>query len=312
MKFLTMTQSPAAPSKSISFQGRGTATIIARVFRLFLIALPFAVAHASEEEPHPYSLPGTDTRTLYSDHVGDTFHISVALPLAYASAPEEQEFPVVFLPDADVGFAMATQASRLMEMRKDVPAYIIVGIGYGGLRAGLTRRGRDLTPSYMEGHSFCASEEFPCGNAAAFVNFIETELKPFVAKHYRANVDDNAYFGYSLGGLFGLYVLFQESGTFDRYAIGSPSLWWQNGEPLEFEASYADSHDDLPRTVFLSVGSLDNPEMVNKTLDLAETLSGREYPNLVFTSHEFEGETHGSAPAVTFSRAMRVIFSESR
>lgn len=282
--------------------------MLAIVVQLMLIALPGLPAHASEVAAQPYTLPATRTHTIYSSHVDDTFHVYVALPLAYASAPPDQDFPVVFAPDADIGFAMATQISRLMEIRKELPAYIIVGIGYGGLRAGLTRRIRDLTPSDMEEHAPCASDQFPCGGAADFVKFIQTELKPFVAEHYRANIDDNAYFGYSLGGLFGLYVLFHEPATFKRYAIGSPSLWWRDGEPMDFEAAYANSHEDLDATVFLSVGRLDDPDMVAKTLELAERLAGREYPGLVLTTFEFEGETHASASAASFSRAMRVIF----
>lgn len=121
----------------------------------------------------------------------------------------------------------------------------------------------------------------------------------------------NAFFGYSLGGLFGLYVLFNEPGTFERYAIGSPSLWWQDGEPLEFEAVYASSHEDLAAAVFLSVGSLDNPDMVAVTGELGNRLAGRDYPSLELTRHEFEGETHDSASAATFSRAMRVVFAAS-
>jgi predicted alpha/beta superfamily hydrolase len=286
----------------------GFVVILATIAQFALTALPGNAVHAAHENIEPYSLPGTATHTMYSEHVGDTFHISIALPLAYAAATSERKYPVLFMPDADIGFAMATQVSRLMELRQDIPALIIVGIGYGDLQAGLARRARDLTPTHMAEIARCASEQFPCGGAADFLSFIQTELKPFVAEHYRANVDDNAFFGYSLGGLFGLYVLFHEPDTFERYVIGSPSLWWRNGEPLEFEAKYADAHDDLAAHVFLSVGSLDEQDMADKTGLLAERLAGRGYPSLVLISHEFEGETHASAPAATFSRAMRHIF----
>jgi predicted alpha/beta superfamily hydrolase len=274
-----------------------------------LVACPGASPQdTAQAQALPYTLPGTRIHTLDSTHVGDRFHISVALPLAYASAPAERTFPVVFVPDADIGFAMATQVSRLMEIRQEIPAFIIVGIGYGGLRPGLARRVRDLTPSVMSEHDPCTTGPFPCGGAVSFLAFIEGELKPFVAEHYRADVDDNAYFGYSLGGLFGLYVLFEKPGAFKRYAIASPSLWWGDGEPMAFEAAYAGAHDDLRVKVFLSVGSLDRPDMVAETVALAGRLGERGYPGLDLSYQVFPDETHASAPAASFSRAMRVLF----
>lgn len=298
----------AVPSFAQKARRRGLPALLAATIQLASVALPGNPAHASDEGPTPYTLPLTETHTIYSRHVEDTFYISVALPLAYATAPPDREFPVVFAPDADIGFAMATQISRLMEIRQEVPAYIIVGIGYGGLQAGLARRARDLTPNNMQESALCANEEFPCGGAADFLEFIETELKPFVTERYRADTEDNAYFGYSLGGLFGFYVLFNEPGAFKRYAIGSPPVGWQNWELLQVEAAFATSHEDLPATLFLSVGGLEKSERVEQTVELAGQLAGRGYPGLVLTSHEFEGESHASGSAASFSRAMRVVF----
>ena len=64
------------------------------------------------------------------------------------------------------------------------------------------------------------------GGAANFLRFIREELQPFIDKEYPTIPSDRGYFGDSLGGLFGLYALFNEPETFNRYIIGSPSIWW--------------------------------------------------------------------------------------
>src|SRR5207245_10620907 len=71
---------------------------------------------------------------------------------------------------------------------------------------------------------------------------------------YRVDADDAAFFGHSQGGLFATYVLLTEPNTFRRYGIGSPSLWWDDNTMFDYEAQYADAHDDLPAKVFFSVG----------------------------------------------------------
>lgn len=288
---------------------RGGPLLKAAAFSFLLLTSGLSeLVHASEEA-QPYALPLTATHTLHSEHVGDTYHILVALPLGYHSAGPDAKFPVVFLTDADIGFAMAAQMARLLQLRKEIPALVIVGIGYGGMRPALVKRSRDLTPSDVEAHANCRDSEFPCGGAASFLRFIEKELKPFVAEHYQTDVSDNAFFGYSLGGLFGLYVLFEKPEVFDRYAIGSPSLWWGNGQVFDLEKDYARANSDLEAAVFLSIGSLDHQQMATRTSELAEQLQAREYSGLTITSVVFDGETHNSAAGATFSRAMRTLFN---
>lgn len=66
------------------------------------------------------------------------------------------------------------------------------------------------------------------------------------------------YWGSSLGGLFGAWVLLNEPSTFRRYRLSSPSLWWDGGVIFQHEAAYAQSHD-LTARVLVSVGELEQP-----------------------------------------------------
>ena len=168
----------------------------------------------------------------------------------------------------------------------------------------------------QQGRSRLPEGLFP-GGADAFLDFIEEQVKPMIRTNYPAS-DDETLVGDSLGGLFTLHALFNRTNDYDRYLVGSPSIWWDNGTLFEAEVAYADGHEDLDADVFISVGSLEegvNPEsddsrMVSNTVEMAARLRARDYPNLRLTEHAFEGETHLSVIPATMSRGLRALFAE--
>jgi predicted alpha/beta superfamily hydrolase len=60
-----------------------------------------------------------------------------------------------------------------------------------------------------------------------------------------------------LGGLFGLYAMFNEPETFSKYIIGSPSIWWANRAIMENANTFIESGAPLNATVFMGVGALE-------------------------------------------------------
>jgi uncharacterized protein len=257
------------------------------------------------------SLPETEVRYLKSAIVGDEFEISVALPFNYGKP--DTTYPVLYSTDANLMFAASTQTARLMQMNKVLPEVIHVGIGYrlDSLTQGLPLRSRDLTPTFVPDSS---KGSWPTGGAEKFLRFIKEELMPFINKNYRTS-PDAGYAGFSYGGLFGLYVLFHEPQTFQRYIIGSPSVWFDSLVTLRCEAEYARTHRDLPARIFMSVGQLEERpgstfKMVTNMKRLADSLQSRHYPNLRLETYVFEGEIHVSAPGATISRGLRSIYKK--
>jgi predicted alpha/beta superfamily hydrolase len=137
---------------------------------------------------------------------------------------------------------------------------------------------------------------------------------PFINKNYRTSADAS-YAGYSGGGLFGLYVLFHEPDTFQRYIIGSPSIWWGNLVTLKYEADYATKHPNLSARVFMSVGELEEradttSKMVTNMKQLAKKLLSRRYTSLHLQTIVFDGETHLSGFSIAICRGLRVIYQK--
>jgi hypothetical protein len=146
------------------------------------------------------------------------------------------------------------------------------------------------------------------GGADAFLAFINEELKPFIAARYpNADPDNATIMGHSFGGLFALHALFTAPDSFDRYIAGSPSPAWDGGLLFDEEAA---APGDIGARLFVSMGTLEPEEDMIAPLQRMDALL-RERPDLDYTFHVFEGETHSSVIPATFSRGLREVFRQT-
>ena len=279
-------------------------------------------------------LGGTEVHYLKSSHVGDEFKVFIG---HCGTAASDTPAPVLYITDANGFFGSAVDIVRSMQLAVHLPPLLVVGIGYrcGVLAETITIRTRDLTPSTDEGFARLFPEHRKMGGAPQLLAFIRTELMPWVESRYRVNRDDSTYFGHSLGGLFGTYVLLTAPETFQRYGIGSPSLWWDNEMIFDCEARYADAHDDLPAKVFFGIGADETQDgrrreavnhepavrkkatawyidMVDDMERMVNRLQGRCYPRLTIASAVFPDEFHVTVPQLNLSRALRFLFDSPR
>lgn len=159
-----------------------------------------------------------------------SFQISVS---RVAHPPEGGKVPVLFVLDADIGFALAAEVARLRGVAGMLPTAMVVGIGYGAEFAEFAQlRTADLTPPLSEAGrealggmtSFIGDSD---GGAEAFLDFLTLTLAPEIERRYpEASASDRILFGHSLGGLFTAYALLTRPGAFATFLANSPSLWW--------------------------------------------------------------------------------------
>jgi predicted alpha/beta superfamily hydrolase len=236
---------------------------------------------------------------------------------------ETTRFPVVYMTDVHEGFLVHEDAMRLM-MMGDVPRFIAVGIGYASasnILEGLLLRARDLTHVEFKaevGGSFpfanMAKPSVGTGGAAKFLSFIREELMPVIDRRYPTDPRERCYWGDSLGGLFGAYVLFTQPDAFNRYIIGSPSLWWSNEDMMGVAEKYLASHDDIQAKVFLGVGGLEEGgpgssfRMVTNTLKLERMLRAKNMAGLALTTHVFPDESHTTVAPMNLIRGLVAVF----
>jgi len=279
------------------------------------VASPLAQQHAA-----PVALPRTENFQLASTINGRVYDVLVSLPRTY-SANSEGRFPVIYLTDANWVFGMTAQSHYLLSFGGMVPDALIVGIVRAGVDSALPSEGNvagaerafDLTPTQdlqeqrrYEGEY---KREVRTGGAPAFVRVVREELIPDIERRYRTT-PDRTFIGYSLGGLFGVYALFQSPEKFQRMVLVSPSLWWDDNVSFKYEEAYAASRKSLPLRVFMSMGEAENDTMLGPMRRFENILKERRYQGLHLTTRIFEGERHLSTFPVAVTRGLRTVFLE--
>lgn len=275
------------------------------------VAIPLNETPRTAAPVPPVSIAGSFRHVLRSETIGQDFLIDVVLPLA----PSDARLPAIYVTDGNTMLPIAANSARLLQLGGELPPAIFVGIGYPATSTEevLSLRMRELTPTATVTET--EGEAPSGGGAAAFLDFIEEEVKPFIEATYPVDPSDSTLVGDSLGGLFTLYALFNRTSDYQRYLAGSPSIWWDGEALFDDERAYAERAADLDVDVFISVGSLEemgaaaDAKMVTNTQKMASILRDREYPNLRLTEHVFEGETHLSVIPATFSRGLREVFA---
>jgi uncharacterized protein len=248
--------------------------------------------------PEQVTIPATELLKLSSSITGQEYRIFVALPNStfldsYTENPN-QRYPVLYVLDANALFGMVTETVRIFNFLDVVDEIIVVGIGYpvDTFNATLGFRSRDLTPK---------------SGAAKFLQFVREELVPMIDTTYRTLPGDNGILGHSFGGLFGLYALFNQPDTFQRYIIGSPSISWDKSvtqDAAEFVANKA----NVAARIFMSVGAEEEASMISDMQSVSDMLKEIQSPDLKLTTQIFEGEMHASVIASHISRGIWDVY----
>jgi uncharacterized protein len=160
--------------------------------------------------------PGVQTISMTSSSNGREYAITIAVP---REAPPPEGHPIIYVLDGNWMFGTALEAARRLGPRGDVAEPIVVGIGYPDGENIDARRALDLTP---------ASPEAPAGTggSAAFLAFIENQLKPEIRGRLPVDNTGETIIGHSFGGLFVLAALLDRPDSFDTYVSASPSIWF--------------------------------------------------------------------------------------
>ena len=262
------------------------------------------------------TIPNTHVYKMTATGSGYDYQIDVQVPLSYDTS--DKQYPVLFILDSNWYFPMVTsivQTMMIIPTKHYVQEMIIVGIGYettdAAMQTGL--RSRDYTPSVndeivasMQAILPWAKIENTSGEAADFLNFIRDDLIPFIDTTYRTDPNTHIAHGHSFGGLFMLYTLFNKPDTFNCYIAASPSIWWDDKIILKHEQSYADTHNDLRRTIYLVAGT-DELGILTDAAALVAKLKSRNYLGLDLQYEFMEGEIHSSIVARTFVNGLRSL-----
>jgi predicted alpha/beta superfamily hydrolase len=165
-------------------------------------------------KPQPFKLG--EQFIISSKVLNENRDIYVFTPRSYQE--NNQKYPVIYLLDAETNFVHTAGIVDFLSMHRLMADSIVVGIPN-------TNRLRDLSPSAVK-------DSADSGGADAFLQFIKTELMPFVQKTFRVE-SYNTIIGHSLAGLFSLHAMLQSPDLFQSFIIISPYLVWDEQKLLK-------------------------------------------------------------------------------
>lgn len=207
---------------------------------LAVVAVAWAGAGLAEAQQ-----PGTlgEPFALDSKVMGEARPIVVWTPPGCSAGG--RACPVLYLTDAERQFAHTVTTVEFLARNGRMPPMIVVGIFN-------TDRTRDLTP-YRDKDDETDGPMASAGGADRFLQFLETELVPWVETRYRTE-KFRAFAGHSFGGLFAMHALATRPGLFNALVAVSPSLPWRQGEPVKRIEAMLARQRTLKGAVYVTLG----------------------------------------------------------
>jgi len=259
------------------------------------------VAAWSQTVAPQVSLAGTEHRTLTSAKIGQRYDLLVSLPDGYATSG--QSYPVLYILDGWHFPLMAFLQNNNVYSKRMRPV-IMVNVSHGSTPDVMALRARDFTPTKT-------SREAASGGAAAFLDFLEHEVIPFVDRTYRTIPSDRGLLGHSYGGLFAIYALEQRPALFQRIVAASPALSWDNR--LLFAAARRQLRSlPSPVRLDLSVGDEDEFGFAKDTIAFAKLLDELKPAGLNYRFTLYRGENHNSVRLVSFPAGLYWAYRPGR
>ncbi|MET0267846.1 MAG: alpha/beta hydrolase-fold protein [Duganella sp.] len=264
---------------------------------LFVVGASAASAPFMQNDGATYQLPDTEVSTIHAKELKRDYQVFVSLPKGYSSTGPA--LPVVFVTDADYAFPLVRAiTARVSSDKKSLGPFILVGLSYAlGDTPEYSRR-RDYTPTgrSLEGlSSDMPGRPILHGEAEGYRRFLASDVLPFIAKRYPADLRNTTFVGHSYGALLGAHIVLTTPTLFSKYVISSPSLWYNDGVIFSRQKEFLASQKDLKADIFFSIGSLETASDVNMIADLKkfdQALTARRYPSLKRQLHVWSGKDH--------------------
>lgn len=245
-----------------------------------LLASVIVLAQTSNHKILPFGF----IEEIQSKELSENRILNIYLPYGY-HPDSAATYPVVYVLDgsAHEDFPHIAGLVQFMNMYDLMPKSIVVGIAN-------VDRYRDFSHSTQNKHDL---ELLPTGGgSAAFIRFIKNELQPFITQHYKSN-GSNTIIGQSMGGLVVTEILLKNPELFDEYIIVSPSLWWDDQSLVNSAAAFFQSHPELKKKIFVSLGTED--EVMHEVADkLVDAIRQAKNPNIKLIYQPILEETHAT------------------
>lgn len=218
------------------------------------------------------------------------YELYIKLPEEY-SEKNDINYPVIYFTDAMWHIELLSAATEYI-----IEDVILVGISWQKDIHEDLKQEYGAHASRFSDYSFWKKSnpkhpKLKFGQANNHLAFIRNDVFKYIENNYRTNPNNRSYFGYSLGGLFGAYILLAEPDTYKNYILGSPSVRLLTDDETKIEFK----NKKINANVFISHGNLE------KGLDehiktFVNFLKKRGNENLLIKHASMEGDHQTAFP----------------
>ncbi|WP_299579539.1 alpha/beta hydrolase-fold protein [uncultured Microbulbifer sp.] len=269
-----------------------------RLLVALLLFLPLTALKAGEHKA--LELSTVQVIPIQDSSNNREYELFIKLPEKYAES-DTKKHPVIYYTDAlwAVEILSATTEYALEDA-------ILVGIGWQKDTPAdeneWSSRYRDFKPTLPSDNK---DKKTYKGEAHQYLAFIRNDVIKYIESNYRANPDNRTYFGYSFGGLFGVYTLISQPNTFQNYIIGSPSRLISTYMDSLLESKSNKPLMDLSKktNVFIAYGALEK-ELGATVERFVSELKDQKLANLTLEPAVIESANHTTAFPKTSVRSI--------
>lgn len=289
---------------------------------LFVSSFSLAIAKPIVNEV-PLTLVQTKAFNFQSEVLNLPLNIKVTLPIGYKAENIERKYPIVYLTDGNLTGSMMGHSNIMQSFEyinpAPLPPVITVAMDF------ITDDFQDPDSTFEESIKLRANHFAPTkindpyfgeigGKADQFIEFLQTELIPFINSNYNVNTHDETFIGHSDGGLLSLYMLFSAPDSFDNYVAVSPSIAWDERVLFNYEIDYSNQYNDMNKNLYLALAiNEDNTgEMFSDVKTMMETIKSRNYSSLNIKMQVFEDENHASVVVPAFTNGVRYALTTKK
>ncbi|MBO9636200.1 MAG: alpha/beta hydrolase, partial [Chitinophagaceae bacterium] len=150
---------------------------------------------------------------------------------------------------------------------------------------------------------------FPAyGGSGKYIAFLQNELQPWIASHYKIN-GKRTVIGESLAGLLATEILLKHRALFDTYIIISPSLWWGDGSLLKQAPALLEKEKNVNTKVYVGACNKDeDARMYEDAVSLAELLKKEGGSGMEVYYDYLPGELHSTMMHQAVYNAFKLIY----
>jgi len=218
-----------------------------------------------------------------SELLNGTETVQLYLPNSFKDYPE-RKYPVIYLFDGNQFFHSVSGVIKALSNAKKIPESIVVGVN--------------------PDRSYCFTKE----KIDLYLNFIETELQPYIKNNYRS-APFKTVIANSFNGQIGLYEMILNRNLFQAYILASP--FFTSANYLYDTEYFLNQQSNLNKSFFISTG-FEHEKKVDNTFRLARLLNRAPVDNFYWEYKSFESSNADIILINTITECLPKVFDDIR